>query len=131
MHNSTCMLAAKTLGLGGEQVEQYRLVNFVYDQVLIEVPKQTGQSRRRRAEHIRALMIEAMQEAVPEFATKAAMRTADPGKPLGLDALAFAGVGEFVRQWVLVNRRQPFRRGTAHRLLLSSGGNAGHGGQWQ
>ena len=36
------------------------------------------------------------------------------------------GVGEFVRQWVLVGRRTPYQPGTgAHDLLLTVGGSAG------
>lgn len=54
------------------------------------------------------------------------------GNSLGLDQLAFAGIGEFARQWVLISRLEPFRSGSGeHRLLMKVEGSAGHSGCWQ
>jgi replicative DNA helicase len=51
---------------------------------------------------------------------------------LDLDDLAFSGVAEFVRQWLLVGRRTPYQPGTGeHDLLMMVGGSAGHTGGWQ
>jgi replicative DNA helicase len=56
--------------------------------------------------------------------------TSDPDEPASLDQLSQAGVGEWVRQWVLLERRSPYQADGHHALWLRTGGSAGHAGLW-
>jgi Bifunctional DNA primase/polymerase, N-terminal/AAA domain/Primase C terminal 1 (PriCT-1) len=58
--------------------------------------------------------------------------TLDQYEPAELEHIAWAGFQEYVRQWLLINRRVKYNpdQGGHHELWFQVGGSAGHSGLW-
>ena len=54
----------------------------------------------------------------------------DPNEPASLEQLSQASVAEWVRQWMLLERRSPYQADGRHELYMRTGGSAGHAGLW-
>jgi hypothetical protein len=69
--------------------------------------------------------------ATPVFVHHMSKTSQKTAKRPELDNLAWAGISEYARQWLLIGRREQHRAGTGeHRLLFEVGGSAGHSGSW-
>lgn len=55
-------------------------------------------------------------------------RTIKVGEPMELQHLSGAGVAEFVRQWILLNRETAYHGDGIHKIWMTVGGSAGQGG---
>jgi hypothetical protein len=52
-------------------------------------------------------------------------------RPVGLADASWSGFGEYTRQWLMINHREPYVPGTGfHKMIFSVGGSAGQGGLW-
>jgi hypothetical protein len=59
-----------------------------------------------------------------------ANRKLERGQPMGLEHLAYVGLAEFARQWLLVSRREEYEHDGVHKLWLVVGGSAGFTGKY-
>ena len=57
-------------------------------------------------------------------------QSADGDEPCALESLAQSGVGEWARQWLLLERRVPYKTDGCHDLWMRAGGSAGHASFW-
>lgn len=68
--------------------------------------------------------------ATPELCHHFVKRREDPWGPPDMADLAYAGIGQFMRQWLLTSRRERYNpEEGVHRLHFTYGGSAGHSGE--
>lgn len=51
-------------------------------------------------------------------------------EPMEITDVRDSGCVEFMRQWILINRREKYEHNGQHRLWFGCGGSAGHSGLW-
>lgn len=67
--------------------------------------------------------------ATPILAHHSVKRRENAFEPMELEELAFAGINQYCRQWLLVSRRERYDEPSGiHKLHLKYGGSAGHSG---
>ncbi|MFI4876451.1 MAG: AAA family ATPase [Blastopirellula sp. JB062] len=106
-------------------IERYQLEAVVIDQA--ELSNVSPRAQARQLRDISRCCLEA--GATPIFCCPT--RSEPPPRALSAADLAAAPGNAVARQWLLVNRRQPFEPGSGrHQLWLTLGGGAGQSGLW-
>ena len=59
-----------------------------------------------------------------------ANRQLPAGEVMELQHIAYSGIDQFARQFLLVSRRESYTQDGNHKLWVRCGGSAGHGGLW-
>jgi hypothetical protein len=54
----------------------------------------------------------------------------DDKEPAGIEEFSMSGIAEWCRQWILLQRRNPYQSDGRHELWMRTGGSAGHSGLW-
>lgn len=78
--------------------------------------------------HLLAIARRCLEIGVTPLFIHHSNRTIKVGEPMELQHLSGAGVAEFVRQWVLLNRESAYEGDGVHKIWMTIGGSAGQGG---
>lgn len=81
-------------------------------------------------DHLRQVARACLRAGTTPILTHHANRGLKRGEQMELHHLSYAGIPEFARQWILLNRTSAYQGNGAHDLIMSFGGSAGHGGVW-
>ena len=81
-------------------------------------------------EHLRRVARVCEQVGTTPIFAHHANRGLKRGETMELQHLSYAGIAEFARQWLLVNRATAYDGDGVHDLIMSFGGSAGQSGVW-
>ncbi|MDR3633351.1 MAG: AAA family ATPase [Isosphaeraceae bacterium] len=121
------------------RIEQYGLQVVILDPLYLSLVGGTSQLDAANLFHMGPVLADVANVCLEAGATpilahharKARLSPQERWQPLDLDDLAYAGITEFARQWLLVSRREAYQPGTgSHQLWLQVGGSAGFSGLW-
>ena len=113
-------------------IQQYQLEVLIVDPLYLAMSGADAGNVFAQGRLLRRISELAQAEGVTLILCHHAKKNrAEPYAQPELDDIAWAGFSEFARQWLLLGRREQYQPGSGqHRLWLSAGGSAGHGGLW-
>ena len=120
----------------GKQLEEQRLDVVIIDPLYLCLLGSGGGQNASSLFDMGPLLLAAATTcleagATPIFVHHSTKSSGQQRRPLDLEDLAFAGIQEFARQWILLSRLENYTAGSGqHRLVLTAGGSAGHSGCW-
>jgi len=118
------------------EIQDHELEAIIFDPLYLGLLAGNTDAQASNLYHIGPLLARLCETcldagATPILAHHTRKQLNDPYHAPELEDLAFAGVQEFARQWLLIGRREKYEPGTGqHRLWLNVGGSAGHSGSW-
>jgi hypothetical protein len=116
-------------------IEEFRLEVVILDPLYLMLLAGHSETEAANLFQVGPLLSDAAQACLEAGATPILAhharkyRPADERyEPLELEDLAYAGIAEFARQWILISRREKYDFQGNHKLWLNVGGSAGFGG---
>lgn len=124
-----------------DEIRRARLQVLMIDPLYLALLRGGTDAQASNLYEIGPLLMDVSQTCIQEGATPVIIHHFRKGQshalrgggyqPPELDDLAFAGISEFARQWMLIGRRQQYDPETGnHELWLNIGGSAGQGSTW-
>lgn len=122
--------ALPTLGLLADYLEQWPAEVVVLDPLYLLLNGEQATNLFVMGDQLAAVSRVCLEAGATPVLVHHFTENVQPGAVPDLAHLSFAGIKQFARQWVLINRRRKYRpdRPNHHRLWMVTGGSAGHGG---
>jgi hypothetical protein len=114
----------------GDRLAELRVEAAIIDPLYLSLGNVDAKSVFEMGRALRPVAERLLKHGVTPILSHHSNRTLPAGEVMGLEHLSHAGLAEFARQWLLLNRREKYKGNGVHDLWVNVGGSAGHGGMW-